>query len=101
MSDVEYTLGDDTRAIRRLEIQDRQFATISEHVLELLQIRKDDRVVELGIGPGGFGKRIFRRLGPDGVLVGVDYTDNLLKQARNNLAGVGSARAAGSDVGSG
>ena len=92
MSEVEYTLGHDTGAIRRLEIQDQQFATISEQVLEMLQIRKDDRVVELGIGPGGFGRRIFRRLGPEGVLVGVDYTDNLLKQARKNLAGVGTTR---------
>lgn len=87
-----YTLGDDSGAIRRLEIQDRQFAEISERVLNLLRIRAADRVVELGIGPGAFGRRILQRLGPEGVLVGVDYTDNLLEQARKNLSGVSEAR---------
>lgn len=46
-----------------------------------------DRVVELGIGGGALGRRILRRLGRGGVLVGVDYTQSLLDQARQNLTG--------------
>jgi ubiquinone/menaquinone biosynthesis C-methylase UbiE len=48
-------------------------------------------VVELGCGPGGFSRRIVRRLGVGGVLVGVDSSESLLAHARANLAGIGAA----------
>jgi len=55
-------------------------------------LRPEDRVVELGCGPGGLSRRIMRRLGAGGVLVGVDSSDGLLEQAKRLLAGVGPAR---------
>ncbi len=73
-------------APRRLEIQDRNLAGVSERLLDELALRPGDRVVELGCGPGGFSRRILRRLGKDGVLVGVDYSEGLLAQAREALA---------------
>ena len=89
---LEYALGESADAQRRLEIQDAQFAIVSEELLDGLELRPDDRVVELGIGPGSFGQRIMRRLGPGGVLRGVDYTQRLLDQAQRRLAGCGPAR---------
>ena len=86
-----YVLGNNPDAARRLEIQDLQFAEVSERLLDALQLRPTDRVVEIGTGAGGFSRRILRRLGQGGVLVGVDYTAGLLEQARNNLAGQGEA----------
>jgi SAM-dependent methyltransferase len=93
----EYVLGQSTDAARRLEIQDLQFAAESELLLDEIDLRPSDRVVEIGIGAGGFSRRILRRLGAGGVLVGVDYSPGLLDQARQNLAsqnltGAGQAR---------
>jgi len=80
-----YVLGQSERAARRLEIQDAHFAEISEKLLDEIALRPNDRVVELGCGPGGFTRRIFRRLGAGGVLVGVDCSEGLLVQARRLL----------------
>ena len=88
----EYVLGQSTDAARRLEIQDLQFAEQSELLLDEVKLRPNDRVVEIGTGAGGFSRRILRRLGAGGVLVGVDYSPGLLDQARQNLAGAGQAR---------
>src|SRR5437773_5181881 len=87
-----YILGQSERAARRLEIQDAHVAGESERLLDELGVRPTDRVVELGCGPGGLSRRIMRRLGKDGVLVGVDSSDGLLDQARKTLAGAGPAR---------
>ena len=51
-----------------------------------------DRVVELGSGPGGLSRRILRRLGEGGILVGIDSSQGLLTQAAAALAGSGPAR---------
>jgi ubiquinone/menaquinone biosynthesis C-methylase UbiE len=75
-----------------LEIQDAHFAEVSERLLDDLALRPGDRVVELGCGPGYFSRRIIRRLGEGGVLVGVDSSQGLLAQARDALAGLGPAR---------
>src|SRR5437763_7357572 len=93
MSDAQgYVLGQSERAARRLLIQDAHFADASERLLDELALRPGDRVVELGCGPGGLSKRILRRLGVGGVLVGVDSSEGLLTQAQAYLAGDGPAR---------
>lgn len=93
MTDVAgYVLGQSEAAARRLEIQDGHFAEPSEHLLDALDLRPGDRVVELGCGPGGFTRRVLRRLGAGGVVVGVDAAAGLLEQARTRLAGIGPAR---------
>ncbi len=86
-----YVLGQSAGAARRLEVQDAHFAEVSERLLDDLALRPHDRVVELGCGPGGFSRRILRRLGEGGVLVGVDASEGLLAQAREALAGAGPA----------
>ncbi|HLW65779.1 MAG TPA: methyltransferase domain-containing protein [Gemmataceae bacterium] len=88
----QYVLGESARAARRLEIQDAHFAEVSEQLLDDVAIRPNDRVVELGCGPGGFSSRIMRRLGPGGVLVGVDTSQGLLTHAQAKLAQLGPAR---------
>src|SRR6266705_1878028 len=88
----DYVLGQSARAARRLEIQDAHFAEPSERLLDDLALRPEDRVVELGCGPGGLSRRILRRLGAGGVLVGVDCSEGLLAQARAALAELGPAR---------
>jgi len=92
MKPMAYALGTTASAIRRLEIQDCQFAAVSERILDALNIQPSDHVVELGSGAGSFTRRILRRLGPNGAVVGVDYSQGLLDQASKNLAGVSPAR---------
>src|ERR1019366_4551832 len=87
-----YVLGQSARAARRLEIQDAHFAEVSELLLDDLALRRHDRVVEFGCGAGSFSRRILRRLGEGGVLIGVDCTEGLLTQAQGVLAGMGPAR---------
>jgi ubiquinone/menaquinone biosynthesis C-methylase UbiE len=87
-----YVLGQSERAARRLELQDAHFGALSERLLDGLALRPHDRVVELGCGPGSFSRRILRRLGAGGVLVGVDASEGLLTQARAALAAIGPAR---------
>jgi ubiquinone/menaquinone biosynthesis C-methylase UbiE len=87
-----YVLGQSERAARRLEIQDDHFAEPSERLLDELALRPTDRVVELGCGPGGMSRRILRRLGAGGVLVGVDGSAGLLEQALASLSSAGPAR---------
>jgi len=87
-----YILGQSDRAARRLEIQDAHFAEVSERLLDEIALRPRDRVVELGCGPGGFSRRILRRLAQGGVLVGVDSSESMLAQAGRVLADPGAAR---------
>lgn len=87
-----YVLGHTDRAARRLLIQDAHFAEASEKLLDALALQPTDRVVELGCGPGGFSRRIVRRLGANGVLVGVDSAPTLLEQAKKLLASEGPGR---------
>src|SRR5215475_2867792 len=81
-----YVLGQSTDAVRRLEVQDAHFGEVSELLLDELALRPNDRVVEFGCGPGGMSRRILRRLGAGGVLVGDDSSDSLLAQARALVA---------------
>ena len=83
---TDYVLGQSSEAARRLAIQDRHFAAASEQLLDMLPVRPNDRVVELGCGPGGFSRRILNRLGPSGVLTSVDSAPGLLDQAKAALA---------------
>jgi ubiquinone/menaquinone biosynthesis C-methylase UbiE len=85
-----YVLGQSERAAHRLEIQDAHFADFSEKLLDDLALKPQDRVVELGCGPGMFSRRILRRLGPGGVLVAVDSSEGLLAQARARLVAEGA-----------
>jgi|SRR5262245_6748262 len=87
-----YVLGQSTDAAQRLAVQDAHFAVSSERLLDELQLRPTDRVVELGCGPGGLSRRIMQRLGEGGVLVGIDTSEGLLAQARALLGQAGPAR---------
>jgi ubiquinone/menaquinone biosynthesis C-methylase UbiE len=90
--DQGYVLGQSEKAARRLAIQDAHFAEPSERLLDDLALRPNDRVVELGCGPGSFSHRIIRRLGAGGVLVGVDVSEGLLTRARGRVEGQSAAR---------
>jgi SAM-dependent methyltransferase len=91
-SSTDYVLGQSPEAARRLEIQDLHFADASEQLIDGLKLRAQDRVIELGCGPGMFSRRLIKRLGAGGVVVAVDSGAGLLEQAKALLAGAGPAK---------
>jgi SAM-dependent methyltransferase len=96
----EYVLGQSDDAARRLALQDTLFEEPSYWLLKELDLPPSGRVVDLGCGPGGFSRRILRRMKYDGVVVGVDNSAGLLEQAKAALAkeGPGQFEAVHADV---
>jgi SAM-dependent methyltransferase len=81
-----YVLGQSAAAAQRLAMQDAIFAEASEGLLDDLALPPTARVVELGCGPGGFSARVLRRI-PQGRLVAIDSSADLLAHARLSLVG--------------
>ena len=92
MTASDYALGTSPTAQRRLSLQGELFADASEQLLDRLGLEPRDRVVELGCGSGDFSRRVLDRLGPGGVLVGVDYSPEMLDEAARQLGRAGSSR---------
>ena len=59
-------------------------------VLELLAPRPDAHIVDATTGHGGHAEAILERLGPDGMLVGLDRDPEMLEVAEERLRGFGS-----------
>ncbi|HEX8854678.1 MAG TPA: methyltransferase domain-containing protein [Thermoleophilaceae bacterium] len=56
--------------------------------VSLLEVQRDDRVLEIGFGPG-IAIRELARLAPDGYVCGLDHSEVMLRQAaRRNADGV-------------
>ena len=60
-------------------------SVLLDEVIEGLALRANDRVVDATINGGGHSSAIMDRLGPDGVLVGIDADSTALDRARNKL----------------
>ena len=93
-----YVLGQNERAARRLEIQDQHFGG---HRSDCWTISPSARAIaswNLAAAPGSLSRRILARLGPSGILVGVDATKGLLDQAASALAGKGHFEPTPADV---
>jgi demethylmenaquinone methyltransferase/2-methoxy-6-polyprenyl-1,4-benzoquinol methylase len=53
--------------------------------VELLHLKRGDRVVELGCGTGLNFRRIIEQIGPEGRIIGVDISSNMLASARERV----------------
>ncbi len=56
-----------------------------QEVVEFLQLRPGMRVLDGTVGAGGHAKEILHKIGPGGVLIGVDQDPNILEIARTHL----------------
>lgn len=61
-----------------------------DEVLELLSLREDSRIVDATTGHGGHAEQILERLGPNGLLVGLDRDPEMLEVAEKRLRRFGS-----------
>jgi SAM-dependent methyltransferase len=71
---------------------DRRFAPVVEHVIARAQLAAGDRVLDLGTGTGAVAARAARLVGPDGLVVGVDISADMLRAARQRVAAQGLTR---------
>ncbi|MBI1976693.1 MAG: 16S rRNA (cytosine(1402)-N(4))-methyltransferase RsmH [Candidatus Omnitrophica bacterium] len=67
------------------EMQITHEPVMLKEVLEFLNLRPGMRVLDGTVGAGGHAKEILRRIGPEGVYVGIDQDPNILEIARENL----------------
>ncbi|QRV92593.1 methyltransferase domain protein [Ceratobasidium sp. AG-Ba] len=56
----------------------------TQPILDLLKLKQGERVIDIGCGTGELSVRLQNFLGDDGILVGVDASEDMLKRAREN-----------------
>jgi SAM-dependent methyltransferase len=67
-------------------VEQRLTASVSERMLDLARLRAGMRVLDLATGRGEPAVRAAHRVGPTGVIVGVDLSEGLLQMARERAA---------------
>ena len=59
-----------------------QIGSYREHAIESLQLKAGDTVVDIGCGTGANFPLLQEKVGQNGKIIGVDFTDAMLTQAR-------------------
>ena len=67
------------------ESMENDHLPIVQPVLALMQIAPDDNVLDVGCGGGWLSRIIAPRI-PDGRMVGMDISDEMIRHARRNCA---------------
>jgi demethylmenaquinone methyltransferase/2-methoxy-6-polyprenyl-1,4-benzoquinol methylase len=60
-------------------------STFRRRSVAALDVDRGERVLELGCGPGNSFGRLREAVGPEGVVVGVDYSEGMVRRARNRV----------------
>jgi SAM-dependent methyltransferase len=71
----------------RGEQMEESHLPITLPVLDRMQIRADDNILDVGCGAGWLVRLLAERV-PDGRVVGLDVSDEMIRRARQNLADV-------------
>ncbi|MGB6432241.1 MAG: methyltransferase domain-containing protein [Candidatus Acidiferrales bacterium] len=71
----------------RGEHMEEDHLPITLPVLDRMQIRPDDNILDVGCGAGWLARLLAERV-PDGRVVGLDVSDEMIRRARRNLADV-------------
>src|SRR5947208_4581908 len=70
----------------RGEEMERHHLPITAPVLDLMQLRPSDRVLDLGCG-AGWATRLLAARAPQGKVIGVDISDEMIARARRSSEG--------------
>ncbi len=68
---------------------DHRFAPVVEQVIARAQLAVGERVLDLGTGTGAVAVRAAHLVGPEGLVVGVDISADMLRAARQRVAAQG------------
>lgn len=71
------------------DVEQRLTAPVSERMLDLAGLQPGMRVLDLATGRGEPAVRAARRVGPSGVVVGIDLSEDMLQMARDRAASEG------------
>ncbi len=56
-----------------------------EEIFKVLSLKKGDRVLDVGTGTGILIPHILKRIGSEGRIVALDYTENMIKEAKEKF----------------
>lgn len=84
--DSHYIIRGGDSGARRLHILARAFLPGTLALLDRAGIQAGMRVLDLGCGSGDVTLELARRVGPQGIVVGVDMDDSVLQHARQSSA---------------
>lgn len=78
----------DEKVVEQLEVlyRSRDVARRRDLVYAALEARPGDRILDVGCGPGFYTRELLDRVGPEGALVGVDQSPQMLAVARRRCA---------------
>jgi SAM-dependent methyltransferase len=74
----------------RGEEMEREHRRIAEQALELMRLEPADNVLDVGCGAGWLARMLAPRV-PEGRIVGMDVSDEMVRRARRNCAGLPQA----------
>src|SRR5919107_4754462 len=63
-----------------------------ERAADLAELRPGDRALDVATGTGDLAIELARRVGPQGEVVGSDFSEGMLERARSKAAGVPNVR---------
>lgn len=66
----------------RYSRSERDYAPMLDDAVERLNVEAGDAVLEIGCGPGTNFERLHEQVGPDGRIVAVDYSPEMVERAR-------------------
>lgn len=67
------------------KMSEADFEPIRMDAIDRLDLRRGDRVLEIGCGPGVNFERVRSEIGPDGELIAVDYSPEMVDKARERI----------------
>ncbi|HEV2370337.1 MAG TPA: class I SAM-dependent methyltransferase [Acidimicrobiales bacterium] len=75
--------------VERQEALDRELDDLGQLALDRLAARPGERILDVGCGCGSTSMALARAVGPDGAVVGVDFSTPQVEAARERAAGAG------------
>jgi ubiquinone/menaquinone biosynthesis C-methylase UbiE len=69
----------------RYGLSESDFEPMRETAIDLLDLRTGDRVLDVGCGPGVNFERLRRDVGEDGELLAIDYSPEMVENARQRV----------------
>lgn len=85
------TFSDDMARIQRAVAQCRDIVLRYSQVLEALQLRRGERVLEVGCGGGFLAAEVAQCVGPTGEVHAIDISADQIAAAKNRCAELGNS----------
>lgn len=82
MSETTYALGHSPAEVQRLKSQGAMLRPITERLLRNVGIDVGMRILDLGCGPGDVSMLAAELVGPEGSIVGIDRSQEVLNVAK-------------------